>query len=374
MGSILIDGRALQDRSAVRGIGTYLRGLLAGFRALGLGDRIELLFSSGAPLPPELPGLGARAAAARVPRVLRRLQPVLDPFFVEAVLTRLKPDLYHGVEWAQPVGRKVPTVITVHDLIPFVMPTAYPWMRRERILALHQLRRADAVITDSHATAADVQRIARVADSRIHVVHLAVDPAFSPARAATVQQLRSRLGLQRPYLLATGTFDPRKRMQALAAVAATVVQHHDIDLVIAGDQGVYAAPLAATLRDAGVIDRSHILGFVPATDLVALYSGCACFVFTSGYEGFGLPPLEAMACGAPVVAFDNSSIPEVIGDGGFLVPDGDVSAMADVINALLADSARDEQIRARGRQRAAEFTWLRTAERTAAIYRDLLNR
>lgn len=362
---LVIDGRALQDRSSVRGIGTYVRGLCDGL--VGLGVRPELLLRAGAPPPPELERWGL-SGAATVPVLKRRLQPVADHLLVMRALRRLRPTLYHAVEWAQPLRSAAPVVVTVHDLIPFLYPRLYPWMRRERLAALRLLRHADAVVAVSRCTADDTIRLARVDPGRITVVPHGVAAGFAPAAAAEVDAVRARLGVEGPYLLSVGTFDPRKRAQLLMDAAARL---EGVTLVVAGDQGAYAGAVAAAAARAGVAARTLITGHLPAGDLVALYSGAVCLLFTSGYEGFGLPLLEAMACGTPAVAFRNSAIGEVGGAAALLVDDGDTAALAAAARRLVDDPGERAERVAAGREWASGFTWDATARRTLEVYRSL---
>lgn len=365
LSGLLIDGRALQDRSAVRGIGTYVRGLCEGLHELGVHP--SLLLRTGAPPPPEMArwGLGE---GARIPVLKRRIQPLADHVLVMRALQRVRPALYHAVEWAQPLRARVPVVVTVHDLIPFLYPRLYPWMRRERLAALRLLRRADAVVAVSECTASDTVRVARVDPRRVTVVPHGVAAEFSPAPAAAVEAARERLGIQGPYLLSVGTFDPRKRVDLLMGAAARL---DGLALVVAGDQGAYAGAVASAAAAAGVADRTRVSGHVPLAELVALYTGAACLLFTSEYEGFGLPLLESMACATPVVAFRNSAIAEVGGNAAVLVDDGDVEAMAVAARRLVDDPVERTERAAAGREWAARFTWTLTARRTLEVYRTL---
>jgi glycosyltransferase involved in cell wall biosynthesis len=372
----LLDGRALQDRSSTRGIGTYLRGLLDGFAAIDVDGDVALLLRAGRPLPEDL-GRWRAAPGPRLPVLKRRLQPVADPFLVSRVLRSTRPDVYHAVEYAQPVAppRGTRVVVTVHDLIPFLFPRDYPWMRRERLLAVRLLRRADAVITPSAATAEDTARLAQVDPASITVVPHGVDAEHRPAPAATVAELRGHLGLgpEEPYLLSVGVFDPRKRLGLLLDAAARLCRDHPaLRLVIAGDQGDYAGPVRAAVEAAGLRDRTVLCGYVPAAWMPALYSGAGCLLFTSAYEGFGLPVLEAMACDCPVAACANSALPEVGGDAALLVPEGPEPWMAAALAELVAPLVVDRVERARrgelGRLHAAGFTWERAARATLAVY------
>ena len=376
----LVDGRALQDRSSVRGIGTYLRGLLDGMSALDADRQVALLLRTGDPLPPEL-GRWHVEPGPRVPVLKRRLQPLADPFLVARILRAARPALYHAVEYAQPVAAG-PTrvVVTVHDLIPFLFPRDYPWMRRERLLSLRLLRRADAIVTPSMATAGDVERLARVDPARITVVPHGVDSAYAPARPDEVAALRAHLGLDRetPYLLSVGVFDPRKRLELLLATAARLRGvAPGLRLIIAGDQGAYTEPVRAAVARHGLGGAAVLAGFVPPERMAALYTGAACMLFTSAYEGFGLPVLEAMACGCPVAACANSAIPEVAGDAGLLVPESSEGTMAGALAAAVAPLLADPVEHARrgelGRTHSLGFTWQRAAAATLDVYRRVLD-
>jgi glycosyltransferase involved in cell wall biosynthesis len=369
MRPILIDGRPLQGDSASRGIGTYLRGLLAGMAAIGAAPRVGILLSRGTPFPPDLAGLEL-GVGARVPRLERRAQVLADPLLVASALRRRRPRLYHAIEHGQPRRAAIPVVVTVHDLIPFLLP-GYSW--RSRLLrrpGMRLLRRADAIIVPSRATAADCERIAGVEPGRVHVIPHGLDGRYRPPAAAEVEATLARLGLHRPYLLGVGTFEPRKGLPHLVAAARRLRRDHDVDLVVAGRQGMFAPSVRAQLAPLGGHGRE--LGFVDLQDLVALYAGAAAFVFPSAYEGFGLPFLEAMGCGAVAVGFANSSLPEVAGDAAVLVPDGDDAALAATLDRLLSDPGEVEARRRRGREHAAGFTWSGAARATVAVYEAAL--
>ena len=366
---LLLDGRPLQGPSAVRGIGSYERGLVAGLREVGGNVDIALLLGTGAE-PDEVQRYRLYVAASRLPVLHPTLQPLADPMLVAAALRRVRPTLYHAVEWAQPIFTRTPVVATVHDLIPFVFAADYPWVRRARIPALRLLRHADRVIAPSHATARDATRLARVPPPRLSVIPEGIDPHFAPADRGEIDAALRRLGITRPYVLTVGTFDPRKRVKALAEAFARVRREHDVDLVIAGDQGTFLDVVRSAIAAAGVASATHLTGFVDTETLVALYSGAACFAFTSAYEGFGLPPLEAMACGAPAVLFDNSSLPEVAGPARLVRPDGDAAALAAAVGGVLGDPAASARRRDAGLAWSARFTWREAASRTLEVYRS----
>jgi glycosyltransferase involved in cell wall biosynthesis len=369
----LLDGRPLQDGSAVRGIGTYLRGVLGGYASLHVSGDVGLLLERGSSLPDDLAAAGFATHPTRLLPINRHLRPTLDPLQIRGALAAHRPALYHAVEYAQPVFPSVPVVVTVHDLIPFVMPRQYPWMRRERALVMRQFRHADAVIAVSRSTADDLQRIAGVDPQKITVIAEGVTPT-APHSEAQLAALRARFELPARFVLAVGTFDPRKQIGVTADVVRRLRREHDIGLVIAGYQGNFAETVERSLRDAGIAEHSRVLGHVVADDLAGLYEMTQCLIFTSAYEGFGLPPLEAMSAGAAVAVFDNSSLPEVVGDAGIVVSDGDAAAMAAAVSSLLGDDEERGRRGLAGRARAGSFSWKRAAAATLSVYETVLDR
>ena len=369
MRPVLLDGRPLQGQSGSRGIGTYLRGLLGGMAEIGVAHHLALLVGRGGGPVKAVDGLRPRLGL-EIPRLERRAQLLADPLLVEVALRRARPRLYHAVEYGQPWHSPVPVVVTVHDLIPFLLPH-FSWRSRwVRTPEMRLLRRADLVIADSHATAADCTRLAAVSPERLRVVPLGLSSAYRPASPEAIAEARGRFGLSRPYLLGVGTFEPRKGLAHLVGITRRLRRDHDIDLVVAGSQGIFGPSVRAQLALLGGHGRD--LGFVTSHELVALYSGAAAFVFPSAYEGFGLPVLEAMGCGTVAVAFDNSSLPEVAGEAAVLVPDGDRGALGDAVERLLADAGETAARRRLGLEQAARFTWAETARRTVAVYEEAL--
>ena len=369
MRPVLIDARPLQGDSASRGIGTYLRGLLDGMAGIGFATQVAVLLGRGASESADLTGRGL-LVGARTPRLERRAQVLADPYLTARALRGNPARLYHAVEYGQPRRAAIPVVVTVHDLIPFLLP-GYSW--RSRLLrrpGLRLLRRADAIIAPSDATARDCIRIAGVDPERIHVVPHGLSPRYRPAPPEAVEAARARFGLRRPYLLGVGTFEPRKGLPHLVEVTRRLRRDHDIDLVVAGQQGLFDPAVRAQLATLG--DHGRELGFVETADLVALFGGAAAFVFPSSYEGFGLPLLEAMGCGAVAVGFQNSSLPEVAGEAAVLVPDGDEPALHAALERLLADPDEAARRRRLGLEHAAGFTWAASARSTVAVYEAAL--
>jgi glycosyltransferase involved in cell wall biosynthesis len=231
-------------------------------------------------------------------------------------------------------------------------------------------RVADAVIVPSQAVRADVVRILGLPSERVFAIPEAAGPAFRPQDASAIEAVRRRYGLDGPFVLSVGSLEPGKNrerlLQAFARMRARGLEHM---LVVAGQRAWrYEGdePLAQRLGLAGSV---RFLGHVPQADLPALYSAADLFAFPSLYEGFGLPALEAMACGTPVVASNVSAVPEVVGDAALQVSPLDVEALAGAMERVLRDERLRADLRERGLKRAARFSWEETARRTAEVYK-----
>jgi len=360
--TVLLDMRPLQGPSGGRGIGAYARGLLAGLIGAGFDDRMTLLLDVAFDEPPLPPGAYKLAGCRR--RSHGQLAAYEDAVALTADIQRIAPDVYHAIDFRLPGRSPRPMVVTLHDLIPWAW--GGPRMRGERLrymAAFRLLRRADAVIAVSEATAEDAARLRVAARQRVHVIPEAAQPVFTP-REGAAQRVRSRWGVDGPYLLFVGALDARKDPKALleawrAARAARAGLQLDLGLVLAGDPGKQAPAMPGAIQVGRVDDES----------LADLYSGAGCLVFPSRYEGFGLPCLEAMACGCPVAAFRNSSLPEVVGEAGILVEDGDGAALGEAAATMIEDRERWSRM---GMRRARKFSWDRTALETIAVYQGLV--
>ncbi len=289
----------------------------------------------------------------------------------------LRSDLAHVPYWAPPQCPATPTVVTVHDLIPLVLPTH----RRRRsvraytALVANATRRAAAVLADSEHTAADVRRHLDVDPARIHVIPLGVEARYRPG--IDLARIRAVHDLPRRYGLYLGGFDVRKNLMTLLAAWREVYATTGVPLVVAGrlptpDEPLTPDPRAIARRIRVPGDALRCIGHVSEQDKPALYAGAAVFAYPSRYEGFGLPPLEAMACGTPVVAADATSLPEVVGGAGRLVDPDDVTAWVAPLTAILEDGDLASHLRSTGPQQAAQFTWQQTAARTQSVYQAVL--
>jgi glycosyltransferase involved in cell wall biosynthesis len=264
-------------------------------------------------------------------------------------------------------------VFTIHDLTGLLFPRWHLRLNRFflQLMLPRFLQRADAIIADSDSTRRDVIARLRVPADKIEVVHLAADPSFCViSDAATRERIRNAYALPESFFLYLGTIEPRKNLVLLMDAYRDVVSHCDgaPDLVLAGKPGWQHAPVAQRAHELGLQQRVHFTGWVPAQDAPVLINLAHAFVYPSLYEGFGLPPLEAMQCGTPVICSNASSLPEVMGDAGLLIDPHDAAELGRAMMRLWREPALQETLRARGLARAAMFSWQRTARATLAVY------
>jgi glycosyltransferase involved in cell wall biosynthesis len=292
---------------------------------------------------------------------------------------RLEADVAHVPYWAPPLAPSVPTLVTIHDLIPLLLSEyrGGPLVRLYAALVSRTARSARLVITDSEASRRDIIVNLRIPPERVRVVYLAADERFTPTCAHEDVNVRMRYGLPARYVLYLGGFDVRKNVATVLAACrrAAPAVGEDCPLVIAGRLPTEDTPFTPNPRrlaqEYGMDERLvHFTGFVDDADKPALYRGAMAFVFPSRYEGFGLPPLEALACGTPVVGSNASSIPEVVGNAGVLRPPDDAEGMADALARLATNADFRAELSRRALAQAARFSWERTAQETLAAYRD----
>ena len=284
-------------------------------------------------------------------------------------------DLLHGMAFVVPPLWRGPSVVTIHDL-GFLKLSGHAPARRVAYLGAMvriAVRRASRVIAISEHTKKDIVQQFEIDPARIDVTPLGVSDGLSPLAPQERADFRDAHGLDRPTLLYLGTLEPRKNIPNLLRAFDLIAGETDAELVLGGAKGWLTEELNETLNAMRWRDRVRLTGFIPETDLRSWLSAVDIFVFPSRYEGFGLPPLEAMACGTPVVASTSSSLPAVLGDAALLADADDIEAIAASIRRLLDDPALASDLRKRGLRRAARFTWQETARLTRESYRAALN-
>lgn len=368
---VALNGLLLQHPAT--GMGQYLRELVAAMRALAPGDDFAFL----APQPD---------ASAPAPVLFTPTYSHQEHFakleFEHIAFPRAAQknrfDLAHVPHFGPPLFPTIPTVVTIHDLIPLVLP-AYRGALNVRLytkLAGLAAQRARAILADSEASARDIEKHLHIPRAKIHVVSLAAHSRFQPnITNDELKRVRAKYKLPEHFVLYLGGFDVRKNVaQLIQAFAKCALR--DTKLVLAGKLPEHASAFFPDPRrmasENKISARVHYTGFVAEADKPALYALARVFLYPSVYEGFGLPPLEAMACGTPVISSDGGSLPEVIGDAGILLSPHEANAWANALATLLDDDARWHELRARGLVQAQKFSWERAARETLAVYRAVV--
>ena len=363
------------------GIGRYTRELIRAIVAQGGTHRYSLFYAAGglssdsAYIADLRQICNTHANVRRVPIPLspRRLtqfwQRLRVPLPIELFTGRL--DLLHAPDFVLPPTR-AHTLVTIHDLSFLVHPEcADPSMVRYLTDAVPRgLRRANVILADSQATRNDLARLLAIDPARVELVYPGVEPRFCPLPAATTEPVRRRLSLPDHFVLFVSTLEPRKNLVRLLEAFAQIVQtdNSNLHLVIAGRRGWLYEDIFAAIDRLQLHARVQLLDYVHDKDLPALYNLAAAFAYPSIYEGFGIPPLEALACGTPTVVADNSSLPEVVADAAVLVSAEDVGSIASGIARVVSDAALRARLRAVGPAQARKFTWEQAAQRVLACY------
>lgn len=339
------------------GIGRYVRSLSEALREVDGVSTTELTASSSP----------ARSRSLRLAQGLRR-EAAWYPLLLARRARSAGCTVLHVPHPTVVGAGRLPLVVSVHDLQPLVDPSLFTrWPRAQLRASIPALRRAARLIAPSDATRTMLIERLGIPAERVVVAHLGVSPEFAPVDPAAAL---TRLGIERPYLLCVGALEPRKNLGAVLRAFDLVARAEpDCELVIAGPSGWRNDEFEELLpRSPG---RIRMTGYVSDAELTALYSGAACFAYPSLGEGFGLPVLEAMACGAPVVTSDRTSLPELVADAGLVIDADDVEELADAILEVLSNDRLRTTLGERSRRRAAEFTWERCAATTADVYREV---
>jgi alpha-1,3-rhamnosyl/mannosyltransferase len=347
------------------GNATYTRNLVSAL--LALERDVDFVLFAGDPAHPFYRTLPARARASVV-GVRQGGGWVRLGGALGAAARAHRVDALH-VQYAAPLGYRGPLVVTVHDLGYLHLPDAFALRDRLALRALvpQSLARARHVVTDSEYSRRDILARYRVDPSRVTAIGLAAAPRFRPLPEGEVRATLSRHDLEPGYVFSVGRLNRRKNLERLLLAHARLRAQGAAPppLVVGGKPDYGAAAVLEGARGAGGV---RFVGLIPDEDLPAFYGGARCFVYPSLFEGFGLPVLEAMACGVPVVAADRSALPELVRDAGVLVDPESVEALAGALGGLLGDPARRRDLGRRGLERSRAFSWRETAERTLAAY------
>ncbi len=365
-----IDGRTLQGRFT--GDSTYWRGLIGGLTRLGVDDRF-IIYLDGSRGKPEIDlpeNMSFRALNAPWGRLW-------SAWSFPCALRKDKVDVAH-VQYNIPPNMPCPTVTTIHDISFKRYPEFFK--PKDRMLLDRSVRfakeNAAHIIAVSQFTKQEIVALYGANADRVSAIYEGVDDQFcTMPQPEALDIISERHHLQVPYILTVGVIQPRKNyprlLEGFAQLKASRQCPHK--LVIVGKYGWKESSLESRVKDLGLGDEVVLTGFVPYEDLPALYNAADVFVYPSVYEGFGLPPLEAMACGTPVITGNQASLPEVVGDAGLMVDPFDADAFAHAMERLIFDRLLRAEMFALGLNQATKFSWDDTAEQTHAVYRGVLN-
>ncbi len=298
------------------------------------------------------------------------------PLVLSKELRQHPVDVLH-VQFTAPPLAPCKVVCTIHDLAFEHLPETFKrrsWMQL-RMTVRHTAKRATRIITVSEYSRRDIAKTYGIPAERITVTYEAAPPHFQPVTSEKeLQRVKQTYGIEGAYLLSVGSIQPRKNLTRLIASYSRLLAKNAArklpKLVLVGKRAWLYGETLKAIQDMGLRDSVILTGYVPESDLPALYSGALCFIYPSYFEGFGLPPLEAMKCGAPVIVGDRTSLPEVVGNAAMMVDPFDIDALAFAIEKLIDDSDYRSYLRVQGLERAKKFSWHSTAKQTLEVYKQ----
>jgi glycosyltransferase involved in cell wall biosynthesis len=357
------------------GVGHYTFELACALARVARESNFEVIYPSNlAPAITELDDSVSLPANLRIQRV--RVGPVGRHWWSMGLPRYVRSsgiELFHGTNYDVPPWRQCATVLTIHDLSVLIHPETHEKRRvsRSRRRLPLMARAANVVIVPTESVRGEVCKHLGLSADKVFAVPEAARECFAPMEVVATEDVRRRLGIGDDFLLTVGTIEPRKNLQTLVSAFEEVASGHSqptLQLVIAGSPGWLSAPFFAALQRSPMRNRIILTEYLNDEELRALYSSCRAFVYPSIYEGFGLPPLEAMACGAPVITSRIPALEETTGGAAILVEPRNVQDLADAIASMLDSDDLGSRLVALGRTRAAEFTWERTAHLTLDVY------
>jgi len=266
-------------------------------------------------------------------------------------------------------------IITVHDITPLLFPKEHIFGVPSffKLFLPNTLKNADLIISDSNNTKQDLIFHLKVPEDKIEIIPLAADPIYRIINWDDIDKIKQKFNIRNPYILCLGTLEPRKNLPLLIRAFASVKKSEPLlKLLIVGGKGWKYSGIFDLVNSLGINQDVVFLGYLAKVDLPALYGGAEVFIYPSLYEGFGLPPLEAMACGCPVIVSNSSSLPEVVHDAGLLVDPANLSELVMLIKKVINDASLRDEMRKKGIERAKFFSWEKTAKLTYDIYKQVI--
>jgi len=366
MATIALDARKYFDF----GIGTCIRNLMKSFSGFSHGHSFLIIVSQQdeekIPLPPHSEKFVAKYGKYSFGEFV----------FLGRRVRKKGVDLYHSPHYTLPLGLGGSSVVTIHDLIPLRFPGYFNAVKKACAWALmkHAVRNAGAIITDSEFSRRDLLEMFRVPEEKVHAIHCGVDSQYARLQdGERIQSIRRMYGLESPFVLYVGSLKPHKNIPTLLEAFSLLAKKNvEVNLVFVGESLSSRSSLAGKAEALGLVGRIHDLGFVSGEDLAAIYNCAEMVVLPSLYEGFGLPAIEAMACGTPAIVSNATSLPEVAGRGALVVDPRSAGEWAEAMKSILEDSSLRGDLIARGFENASRYSWKRNARETLRIYSSLL--
>jgi glycosyltransferase involved in cell wall biosynthesis len=359
---ILIDGRMISNT----GIGRWLQNVVVHLMRIKSDHKITVLVNRNS----------EHVRSFRVQtwplQFSTPIYSIREQIVLPLLLGNERPDVVHFPNFNVPLVDRTPTVVTLCDLIYYIYPQACPsWIGHQyaRFMIRAAARKARRIITISEYSKRDLIVHLGCPEEQIAVVYPAIDPAvFCPQDPASVELVKRKFGIKRPYLFYTGNHEPRKNLERLVDAFRSLANRRNLQLVLGGRIGRRRQEFYDSFSDLVANGDMILSGEIPESDLPSLYAGAELFVFPSEYEGFGLPPLEAMATGVPVVCSGATSLPEVVGDAAVLIDPGSTAELAAAITHVLDSKLLASELREKGFERVRQFSWDSAAQRIMRIY------
>ncbi|KAB8143898.1 glycosyltransferase family 4 protein [Chloroflexia bacterium SDU3-3] len=352
------------------GVSNYTEALLTHLGQIDHANRYSVYTTRGLtgrdlPLPPNF-----RVRSSLLPTINPRVRIPWEQLLAPPLLRLTGADLFHGVLNVTPLFCPVPSVVTIHDLAFWSFPKTFRRVNRAYLTWATKVaaKRSAYILAVSEATKSEIIRYLGIPPERIVVTYDAAEPRFRPPAPEELAAFRRRAGLPERFVLFLGTLEPRKNIPTLLDAYAKIAHATDAPLIIGGGKGWLYDEIFAKAEALGLGDKIRFAGYVPGDDLPLWFAAATVFVFPSIYEGFGMPLLEAMACGTATVTSNRSSLPEVVGDAGLTVDPYSADELGEAILRLLNDEELRQELSERGLARARRFSWRETAERTLAVY------